>query len=322
MPGAMRRIGEIAMAAITPTTTVPRRRSATRRARQRLLTGLLFISPWIIGFLAFQVYPFFASLYYSFTFYSILDAPKWIGFNNYTTLFEDSRFRTALYNSSYYAVLAVPLGTITAILLALLLNSKVRGLSIFRTIFYLPSITPVVASAIVWLWMFNPRSGVVNYLLSVVGIPGPGWLGSPEWAKPALILMSLWGVGSAMLIYLAALQDVPRELLEAAELDGANRFRQFWHVTIPMISPVILFNIITGIIGAFQYFTEVHVMTGGSGSPAGATLMMSIYLWQTAFQFFKMGYAAAQAWVLFVIVIGFSTLLFRLSGRFVYYGGR
>ena len=204
----------------------------------------------------------------------------------------------------------------------MLLNMKVKGLSIWRTIFYLPSITPVVATALVWLWMFNPRGGIINYVLSLVGIRGPGWLGSPEWAKPALILMSLWGVGTAVVIYLAALQDVPRELMEAAQLDGANAGQQIWFVTLPMISPVILFTVITGLIGAFQYFTEVHVMTGGSGSPADSTLMMSIYLWQSAFQFFKMGYASAQAWIMFVIVVIFTVILFRVSGRVVYYGGR
>jgi multiple sugar transport system permease protein len=162
---------------------------------------------------------------------------------------------------------------------------------------------------------------VVNYLLSLVGIRGPGWLGSPVWAKPALILMSVWSVGGAIVIYLAALQDVPRELLEASELDGANKVRQIWHVTLPMISPVILFNLITGLIGAFQYFTEVHVMTRGSGSPADSTLMMSIYLWQTAFQYFRMGYASAQAWVLFLIIVFFTIVLFKISGRAVYYGG-
>jgi multiple sugar transport system permease protein len=304
------------------TVTIGRRRGLNRQDRRGLAVGLAFISPWILGFLLFQVYPFFASLYYSFTFYSVLDTPKWIGLQNYQNLAEDPRFRTALYNSTYFALFAVPLGAVIAILMAILLNSRVRGLSIFRTIFYLPSIAPVVATSIVWLWMFNPRNGVINYVLSLVGVRGPGWLGSPQWSKPALILMSLWGVGSAVLIYLAALQDVPRELIEAAQLDGANRRRQIWHITLPMISPVILFNLITGLIGAFQYFTEVHVMTGGSGSPADSTLMMSIYLWQTAFQFFKMGYAAAQAWVLFIIIIAFSAILFRLSGRLVHYGGR
>lgn len=290
--------------------------------RHRLISGLLFISPWIIGFLAFQVYPFFASLYYSFTFYSVLEAPKWIGLDNFQNLAVDPRFRVALYNSTFFAVFAVPLGAIFAILMAMLLNTNVRGRSVFRTIFYLPSIAPVVATSIVWLWMFNPRAGVINYLLGLAGIRGPGWLGDPMWAKPALIVMSLWGVGGAVLIYLAALQDVPRELLEASQLDGASRARQIWHITIPMISPVILFNLITGLIGAFQYFTEVHVMTGGTGRPADATLMMSIYLWQTAFRFFNMGYASAQAWVLFIIIMAFSAILFRASGRLVYYGGR
>jgi multiple sugar transport system permease protein len=298
------------------------RRKWTRTERKALLTGLLFISPWIVGFIIFRVYPFFASLYYSFTFYPVLQSPRWVGLANFINLMDDPRFLTSLYNSTYYAAFAVPLGTVVGILLAMLLNMRVRGLSAFRTIFFLPSITPVVATAIVWLWMFNPRNGIVNFVLGLVGIRGPGWMGSPEWAKPALILMSLWGLGGAVVIYLAALQSVPRELLEASELDGANGRQRIWHVTLPMISPVILFNVITGLIGAFQFFTEVHVMTGGSGGPADATLMMSIYLWQSAFQFFKMGYASAQAWVLFLIIVVFTIILFRISGRLVYYGGR
>ncbi len=297
-------------------------RRLTRGERQSLITGISFISPWIIGFLAFRVYPFFASLYYSFTFYPILDRPKWVGLDNYINLFDDPRFLTSLYNTSYYALGAVPLATIVGILLAMLLNTKVGGQSFFRTVYFLPSITPVVASAIVWLWMFDPINGVINYLLDVVGIRGPGWMGSPEWSKPALILMSMWGVGGAVVIYLAALQDVPREMVEAAELDGASGWQKIWSITLPMISPVILFNIITGLIGAFQYFTEAFVMTGGTGSPADSTLMMSIYLYQSAFQYFKIGYASAQAWVLFLIVIAFTVVLFRMSGRLVYYGGK
>jgi multiple sugar transport system permease protein len=295
---------------------------ANPRDRQRLMSGLLFISPWLIGFLAFRLYPFFASLYYSFTFYPILKSPQWVGFDNFRNLLSDARFLTSLWNSSYYAVFAVPLGAIVGILLAMLLNMRVRGLSAFRTIFFLPSITPVVATSIVWLWMFNPRSGIINFILSLVGISGPAWMGDPDWSKPALVLMSLWGLGGAVVIYLAALQDVPRDLLEAADLDGANNGQKIRHVTLPMISPVILFNVITGLIAAFQLFTQVHVMTGGTGSPADSTLMISIYLWQTAFQFFKMGYAAAQAWVLFLIIVFFTMILFRISGRLVYYGGR
>jgi len=297
-------------------------RKLSRQDRRGLITGLLFISPWVIGFLLLRVAPFLMSLYYSFTFYPILESPTWIGLANYRNLVTDGRFVSALYNTAYYALFAVPLGTFFGIMLAMLLNMKVKGMSAWRTIFYLPSITPVVATSLVWLWMFNPRGGIINYILSLVGIHGPGWLGSPEWAKPALILMSLWGVGTAVVIYLAALQDVPRELMEAAQLDGASAGQQIWYVTLPMISPVILFIVITGLIGAFQYFTEVHVMTGGSGSPADSTLMMSIYLWQSAFQFFKMGYAAAQAWIMFVIVVAFTIVLFRVSGKVVYYGGR
>ena len=292
------------------------------RDRRRLINGLLFISPWLLGFLAFRLYPFIASLYYSFTFYPVLKSPKWIGFDNFRNLFDDPRFLTALWNSTYYAGFAVPLGAIIGILLAMLLNMKVRGLSAFRTIFFLPSITPVVASSIVWLWMFNPRSGIINFILSLVGISGPAWIGDPDWSKPALILMSFWGLGGAVVIYLAALQDVPRDLLEAADLDGASNSQKIRHVTLPMISPVILFNVITGLIAAFQLFTQVHVMTDGTGSPADSTLMISIYLWQSAFQFFKMGYASAQAWILFLIIVFFTMVLFRISGRLVYYGGR
>ncbi|MCC6168452.1 MAG: sugar ABC transporter permease [Caldilineaceae bacterium] len=299
-----------------------RMRRLTRSDRKALATGLLFVSPWIAGFLAFRVYPFLASLYYSFTFYPILDRPKWVGLDNFRNLIEDPRFLTSLYNTAYYALGSVPLATVVGIGLAMLLNAKVRGLSFFRTIYFLPSITPVVATAIVWLWMFDPINGVINYVLDLVGIQGPGWMGSPQWSKPALILMSMWGVGGAVVIYLASLQDVPRELLEAAELDGAGGGQKIWFVTLPLISPVILFNVVTGLIAAFQFFTEVHVMTGGTGSPADSTLMMSIYLYQTAFQFFKLGYASAQAWVLFLIVIGFTILLFRLSGRLIYYGGK
>lgn len=297
-------------------------RFSNRRDRQRLVYGLLFISPWLLGFIAFRLYPFFASLYYSFTFYPILKSPSWVGLDNYLNLFTDQRFLTSLWNSTYYAGFAVPLGAIVGILLALLLNMRVRGQSFFRTIYFLPSITPVVATSIVWLWMFNPRSGIINFFLEMVGVDGPAWLGDPVWSKPALILMSLWGLGGAVVIYLAALQDVPRDLLEASELDGATNSQKLWYVTIPMISPVILFNVITGLIAAFQLFTQVHVMTDGTGSPADSTLMMSIYLYQSAFEFFKMGYASAQAWVLFLIIIFFTIVLFRVSGRLVYYGGR
>lgn len=292
------------------------------RERRAILGGLLFASPWIIGFILFGVVPFFTSLYYSFTFYTVLNPPNWTGLANYVSLIEDMRFRTAVGNTFYIAVLSIPLGTVTALLLASLLNMKVRALALFRTVFYLPSVTPVVATAIVWLWMFSPQAGLINYGLSLVGIRGPGWLADPTWAKAALVVMSVWGVGGAMLIYLASLQDVPVSLYEASDIDGANRVDKFTNVTLPMISPVILFNVVTGVIGALQYFTQVHVMTGGTGGPADSTLTISLYLWMSAFQFFKMGYASAQAWVLFVLIALFTVVLFRFSGRYVYYEGQ
>lgn len=294
----------------------------SRKEKLAIVSGLIFASPWIIGFIIFQMVPFFTSLYYSFTFYTVLNPPIWVGIENFVNLFDDERFVTAVSNTFYIAIFSIPLSTVTALLLATLLNMKVKGLAVFRTIFYLPSVTPVVATAIVWLWMFSPQAGLINYFLSLIGIRGPGWLADPQWAKAALIVMSVWGVGGAMLIYLASLQDVPQSLYEAAEIDGAGRVSKFRHVTLPMISPVILFNVVTGIIGALQYFTQVHVMTGGTGGPADSTLTISLYLWMSAFQFFKMGYASAQAWILFLLIAMLTALLFRFSGRFVYYAGQ
>jgi multiple sugar transport system permease protein len=292
------------------------------RERRAILSGLLFGAPWILGFLVFGLIPFFTSLYYSFTFYTVLNPPSFIGLRNYANLAGDIRFRTAVANTLYLAVFSIPLTNIAALCLALLLNMRVRGLAVWRTIFYLPSVTPVVATAIVWLWMFSPQAGLINYFLSLIGISGPGWLADPKWAKAALVIMSVWGVGGGMLIYLASLQDVPQSLYEAAEIDGAGAVDKFFHVTLPMISPVVLFNVVTGLIGALQYFTQVHVMTGGTGGPADSTLTISLYLWMSAFQFFKMGYASAQAWFLFIVIALLTIFVFRSSGRFVYYAGR
>lgn len=296
-----------------------RRMSATQW--RSLVLGLLFISPWLVGFLALNLYPFIASLYYSLTQYSIIAQPVWIGLANYQTLFtQDPEFWTSLGNTLYYTVLSVGLGTILAIGMAMLLNMKVRFISVYRTIFYLPSITPIVASSIVWIFLFNPQYGLIDTILQYFNVPTIGWLSDPAWAKPALVIMSLWGIGGAMVIYLASLQDVPQDLLEAASLDGANKMRQFWHVTLPAISPVILFNLITGLIGAFQYFTQAFVMT--NGGPADATLFYSLQIYRQAFQFFKMGYASAMAWILFVIVMAATLVIFRTSARWVYYGGK
>jgi multiple sugar transport system permease protein len=284
-----------------------------------LRNGLLFTSPYLVGLIFFTVYPIGASFYYSFCEYTGIKNPQWIGLENYTTLFNDPLFRVSLYNTVYYTMFAVPLGMITALALAVLLNNQVKGLSIFRTIFYLPSIVPVVASSVLWLWLLNPQYGLINSILDFFHIRGPGWLSDPVWAKPSLILMSLWSVGGTMIIYLAALQDVPQDLLEAAELDGASSWQKIRNITLPMISPAILFTLVTGLIGSFQYFTQAYVMT--AGGPVNATHFYSLYLFRNAFSYFKMGYASAQAWILFVIVLVCTVIVFKTSARWIYYGG-
>ncbi len=215
----------------------------------------------------------------------------------------------------------MPLGILLALGLALLVNIKVRGLPVYRTIFYLPSILPIVAAAVVWHYLLDPQYGAVNSLLSFVGINGPGWLSSPDWSKPALILISLWGVGNLMIIMLAGLQDVPHDLYDAARVDGAGVFERFWNVTLPFLSPHLLFALVTGLIAGFQYFAPAYVLTNGEGTPAGSTLISGLYLYQNAFRFFKVGYASAMAWVLFIIIVVCTVLVFRFVGKRIYYGG-
>jgi multiple sugar transport system permease protein len=299
-------------------------------ARTRLLAGLGFTSLWIIGLSAFVLYPVLASLYYSFCDYSILQQPVWIGLENYQQLAGDQVFWISLRNTLIYAAVSVPLGVVVSLGLALLLNCDLRGRAFFRTLFYLPSIVPVVASSMLWLWIFNGEYGLLNATLApVLGLWGgspPSWLGDPDWAKPALILMSLWGVGNSMVIYLAGLQDVPRELYESSELDGAGAFRRFWHVTLPLISPVVYFNVIMGIIGAMQVFTQAFVLSaalnsgdGTLGSPARSTLFYAVQLYSTAFQDLRMGYASAMAWIFFVIVASLTLIANAIAKRRVHY---
>ena len=296
----------------------------SRRQRRDLAKGLLFISPAIVGFLIFTVYPIFRSLYYSFTDYNILQPPLWLGFDNFSTLFGDRIFRIGLRNTLFMVVIGLPIHLVFDFVMALLLNTKIRGLSMYRTVFYLPSITPIVATAVLWLWMFNAQYGLLNSVLSALGLPTIGWLTDPRWTKPSLIFMGLWYGGNTILIYLAALQDVPIETLEAAELDGAGSWAKVRNVVLPMVSPVIFFTLILNLIGYFQYFTEAWVMTatreGAAGGPSNSLMFYSMYLYQNAFQFFKMGYASAQAWILFLIVLGATVVLFRTSG-WVYYRG-
>ena len=282
--------------------------------------GLLFISPWLIGFLMFTIYPILASLYYSFTRYDVIRDPKWIGAKNYVKLFtNDALFKQVVGNTLYFVIIGVPLGVIAAFLLATLLNNDIKFRPLFRTIFFLPSIVPSVASAMVWLWVFNAQYGVINSTLAGMGLEAIPFLSSPVLSKPSLILIHCWSQGSAIVIFLAALQDVPRSLYDAATVDGAGRMAQWRHVTIPMCTPSILFVTITALIGAFQYFVFPWLLT--EGGPKSSTEFFGVYLYRSAFVHFKMGYASALAWILFVLIVIFTVLVFNSSARWVYYGG-
>jgi multiple sugar transport system permease protein len=292
----------------------------SRREWINIRNGLLFTSPGIIGLLWFNLYPVLASLFYSFTHYDGLHRISWAGLGNYTDLVADSVFWQSLYNTAYYVVLSVPLNMLVAFMMALLLNQRgIWGMAFFRTIFFIPSVVPLISSVVLWLWILDPQNGLVNSVLGYLNISGPGWLSDPSWAKPALILMGLWAVGGWMVIFLAGLQNVPVEQYEAAELDGATSFARLLHITIPFMSPYFLFAAINGLIFGFQYFAQAYVMT--QGGPANATTMYALYLYQNAFQYYRMGYASAMGWILFVLVALCTYILFKSSARRVYYGG-
>ena len=282
--------------------------------------GLLFASPWILGFLIFLAYPVIASLYYSFTNFSILKPPSWIGLENYRELARDEVFFVTLKNTLWYAVGAVPLSTVVAIILAMLLNTKVKGMAVYRTMFFLPSLVPMVALGTLFLWVFNGDYGLLNAAMRGIGISPPNWLGDPAWAKWTLVLIAMWGSGQAMIIYLAGLQDVPVSLYEAADLDGAKLWAKTRSVTLPMLSPVILFNVVMGIIGSLQVFAVPYVMFPG-GAPARSTYFFTSYLYDNAFQYQRMGYASAMGWVLFLITLALTLLSLKLSERHVHYEG-
>lgn len=289
-----------------------------RRRQQRL--GILFALPWILGFLVFLTYPLASALFYSFTNFSVLRAPRWIGLANYRELAGDGVFRLTMANTLLYAAAAVPLSTVFAILLALLLNTRTRGIALYRTIFYIPSLVPMVALGVLWLWIFNGHYGLLNEALGRVGLPGPPWLTDPAWSKWTLVLISIWGTGNAMVIYLAGLQDVPQSLYEAADIDGARAMAKTLHVTIPLISPVILFNVVMGIIGSLQVFALPYVMFP-NGQPARSTYFFSMYLYDTAFLYQRMGYASAMGWVMFLVTLGLTLFALKASARHVHYEG-
>jgi multiple sugar transport system permease protein len=281
----------------------------------------LFASPWIIGFVIFSLGPMIASLVLSLTNYSVLMPTRFLGLENYVQMTKDDLLLTSILNTAYYALLAVPLGEVVSLALALMLNTKVlHGRSFFRAAFYVPSVMPIVALSILWVWLLQPRFGLINTLIGLFGVHGPNWLGNPAWSKAGLVVMSLMGVGANMVILLAALQDVPAHLYEAAMLDGANSWSKFRHVTVPMISPSIFFTLVIGFIGSFQVFTQAYVMTGGG--PAGSTLFYVLYLYRYAFEQFKLGYASALAWLLFLVIVALTFIQFKLSSKWVYYGGQ
>ena len=297
-----------------PSTSLPadpapprRRRSALRR--REAIWCYVFMAPAILGLLLFSLGPMIASLWLSFTSYDMMSSPVWTGVQNYTDLAGDDLFRKSLKVTLIYGLVSVPLTLLLALVIAILLNSKIPALPFFRSAYYLPTVISGVAVATLWKWMFNGEYGLINEGLAKVGIQGPAWLTDEHWALRALIFMSLWGFGGAMLIYLAGLQGVPKELYEAAQVDGASRFRQHLHVTVPMLSPVTFFNLILGVIGALQVFAEPFVLT--KGGPNNSTLLLSLYLYQNAFQYLKMGYASAIAWVTFAIIMVFTLLVFR-----------
>lgn len=287
--------------------------------RRRAWEGRLFALPFVLGFLAFWLYPLAYSVYLAFQEWDLLSPPEFVGGENFAQLLTDESIRLSIYNTSYYTFIGVPLQLALALALALLLNVKIRGQAIYRLLFYLPAMTPIVASAVVWMQILHPEFGILNSFLSGIGLAPVNWLFDPRAAKPAFILMTLWAVGPQMVIFLAGLQGVPESLYEAASIDGASRWQRFARITLPMISSITFFNLVVGIIASFQVFTTSFIMT--NGGPQNATLFLVLYLYRNGFQYFKMGYASAIAWMLFVMIAAFTVLQFRLARRWVHEEG-
>jgi multiple sugar transport system permease protein len=287
--------------------------------RREAIAGLLFVSPWLLSLLIFTTYPVLAAVYLSFTEYNILEPPRWVGLENYQKLFtNDPAFWLSVGNTTYYALISVPLRLILALLLALVLNIRARGIGIYRTLFYLPALVPPVVGAIIFLVLLNPN-GLVNNLIQAVGLPGPRWLTDPAWSKPALILLSIWPLGIDSLIFLAGLKEVPESLLDAAAIDGAGPWQRFWNVTLPLITPAILFNLVMGIIYSFQVFDQAVTLGGTSGDPLESTLMLMMHIYRNAFRYFAMGYASALGVVLILAILALTLLIFRSARVWVFY---
>lgn len=261
-----------------------------------------------------------ASLGMSFTDWDSFQTPNWVGLANYVTLLtDDPLFWKALWHTLYFAAVSVPLSLVLALFLANLLAAKFRGARFFRTVIYIPALVPLVAAAMIFRWLLAPDTGPINGLLGLLGIDGPAWLLDPNWVIPAIILLAVWQVGAGTILLIAALQGVPPELHEAAKLDGASRVQTFWRVTVPLVTPVLFFNLITGMIAAFQVFSQVYVLTNGKSGPNNASLMLVPYIYDNAFRYYKMGYASALAWILFLIIMVFSLIVLRSSKAWVFY---
>jgi len=289
--------------------------------RREAVEGWLYASPWLIGFAVFTFLPMVASIVISLTHWNLLTPPAWAGLSNYRRmLFEDPLVWTALGVTTKFALISVPLNLVVSLLLATLLSTPVRGINVWRAVYYLPTVIPGVAVALVWQWLFNTDFGAINEVLySLFHIQGPSWLLDTRWVLPSFVFMSLWHVGQATVINLAGLRGIPRSYYEAAEIDGAGRFASFRHITVPMLSPILFFNLVMGIIGALQTFTSALVMTGGG--PENSSMFFMLYLYSNAFQWFKMGYASALAWLLFLYILGLTLLVLRSSKAWVYYEG-
>ena len=301
------------------TTLAARRQAMSAIQRREAMAGFLFVLPWILSLLVFTAYPILASIYFSFTDYNILETPRWIGLTNYTTMSStDPSFWISIYNSGYYALISVPLGLAVSLALALVLNMRASGIGIYRTLFYLPALAPPVAGTIIFVVMFNSQGGLVNQLLEAIGLPALGWFSDPKWAKLGLIILSLWGVGVGTLTFLAGLKEIPQSLLEAASIDGANAWQRFWKITMPLLTPVTLFNLVMGVIGSFQVFVSAFVIGGTTGRPLESTLMYMVLIYRNAFRYFKMGYASALAVLLFVVVLIVTITIFRSARLWVF----
>jgi multiple sugar transport system permease protein len=293
----------------------PRRRGLKPATRESI-AFYLFIMPWLLGFLIFTFGPMIASAYLSFTNYSVIGSPEWAGLANYREMWSSDLFWKSLNNTLFMLIFDLPLGLIASLAVALLLNQRLRGVNVFRAIFYLPVLIPAVANILLWLWIFDKDAGILNYLLKFIGLPPQPWLQSETWAKPSLIIMNLWGAGGPMLVYLAGLKGIPVQMYEAAEIDGASNWQRFWKITLPLLSPTIFFQLVTGVIYEFQIFTQGYILGGG---PNYATTFYVLNLFNNAFRYLRMGYASAMAWVLFLMTLVITLLVFRSSPYWVYY---